>query len=93
MNKKELILANPESFANGKTRFLCGSTEHMKYPCLKFKADQGDNCTYSKYPAYKHRSEECWEDPKNTRKRCPGQVSRIKKADAEAQGGLLKIFR
>ena len=35
--EKELSLANPGSFANGKKCFLCGSPEHMKYQCPKYK--------------------------------------------------------
>ena len=37
--EKELSLANPGSNANGKKCFLCGSTEHMKYQCPKYKGD------------------------------------------------------
>ena len=41
MKEKELRLANPGSNANGKKCFLCGSTEHMKYQCPKYKETKG----------------------------------------------------
>ena len=92
MKEKELSLANPGSFANGKKCFLCGSTEHMKHQCPKYKEDKGVKCTYPGCTAYGHRKEDCWEGPKNSHKRCPGWVSRIKKPDGEAQGGLVEMF-
>ena len=62
LKEKELSLANPGSFANGKKCFLCGSIEHMKYQCPKFKADKGVRCTYLECTAHGHRREDCWED-------------------------------
>jgi len=90
--EKELSLANPGSNANGKKCFLCGSTEHMKYQCPKYKETKGVKCTYPGCTAYGHKKEDCWEDPKNAHKRCAGWVSRIKTSGGEAQGGLVEIF-
>ena len=59
LKEKELSLANPGSFANEKKCFLCGSTEHMKYQCPKFKADEGVKCTYPEYTVYRHGREAC----------------------------------
>ena len=39
--EKDVHLTNPRSFTSGKTCFYCGSTEHLKYQCSKFKAGKG----------------------------------------------------
>ena len=84
--EKELNLANPRSFANGKTCFYCGSIDHMRCQCPKSKAGKGRvECTYPVCPAYGHRREDCWEYPKNANKKCSGWVSGIKKPDGEAE--------
>ena len=90
--EKELSLANPGSFANGKNCFHCGSIEHMKNRCPKYKENEGVKCIYPGFTAYGHRKENCWEDPTNAHNGCPGWVSRSKKSDDEVQGGLVKIF-
>jgi len=92
MKEKELSLANPGSFAKSNKCFLCGSIEHMKHRCPKYKEDKGVKCAYPGCTVYGHRKEDCWEDPKNAHKRCPGWVSRIKKPNGEAQCGLVNIF-